>query len=504
MIEAHSVSAVRAAEESAMARLPEGELMQRAARGLAEVLAARVAQRGAGRVVVLAGPGDNGGDALYAAARLTGSGRRAAEPAARDQDDLDVVVVAATEGLHPGGAETARQAGIRIVGAGDPAPSAGVLDLVTSADLVVDGLLGIGGRAGLRGPMAALADAIGVGAYVVAVDLPSGADPQGEQASAAAVFADETVTFGVPKPVHLLPATEPSVGRLTVVDIGLEIAEPPVVQRLTHDDVAALWPVPGPFDDKYSRGVLGLVAGSEQYTGAAVMAATAAVSAGAGMVRYVGAPAPTALVRAGVPEVVIGPGRVQAWALGSGMDVQAPEQSSEQAPEQARAALDSDVPCLLDAGALDLLDGPREAPTLLTPHAGELARLLSRLEGREVARRDVSADPLTHARRAADRTGATVLLKGSTTLVVPPTRTGLAVRSQADAPAWLATAGTGDVLAGLAGTLLAAGLTPLDAGSLAALVHGRAAEASNPGGPVRALAVAHAIPEAVARLLGRG
>jgi NAD(P)H-hydrate repair Nnr-like enzyme with NAD(P)H-hydrate dehydratase domain len=163
----------------------------------------------------------------------------------------------------------------------------------------------------------------------------------------------------------------------------------------------------------------------------------------------------------------------------------------------------SDLPVLVDAGGLDLLEGHRLAPTLLTPHAGELARLLARLTDRVVSRSDVEAAPVAHARMAADLTGATVLLKGATTLVVPPTASGLAVRSQNDAPAWLATAGAGDVLAGLAGTLLAAGLDPLDAGSLAALVHGVAADDANPGGPVRALAVANGIPATVAALLRR-
>ena len=146
--------------------------------------------------------------------------------------------------------------------------------------------------------------------------------------------------------------------------------------------------------------------------------------------------------------------------------------------------------------------GPRPAPTLLTPHAGELARLLTRLD-QPVERADVTAAPVRHARRLADLTGATVLLKGATTLVVEPGASGL-VRSQADAPPWMATAGSGDVLAGLAGMLLASGLSPLDAGSVAALVHGLAGDAANPGGPVRALGVAHAIPAVVAGLLARG
>ncbi len=164
---------------------------------------------------------------------------------------------------------------------------------------------------------------------------------------------------------------------------------------------------------------------------------------------------------------------------------------------------------VVDAGGLDLLDAAvlrarADAVTLLTPHAGECARLLTRLgsEG-EVSREQVQARPLAHARALAGLTGATVLLKGATTLVVPPGDDATAW-SQADAPAWLATAGAGDVLAGLLGTLLAAGLPADLAGALGALVHGVAADRANPGGPVRALAVAHGIPAAVAHLLGRG
>ncbi|WP_338089119.1 ADP-dependent NAD(P)H-hydrate dehydratase [Phycicoccus endophyticus] len=173
----------------------------------------------------------------------------------------------------------------------------------------------------------------------------------------------------------------------------------------------------------------------------------------------------------------------------------------------ARAALAGEEPVVVDAGGLDLLDASvlesrRGRPTLLTPHAGECARLLGRLEGEQVARDAVEGAPLEHARRLARATGASVLLKGSTTLVVPPGE-GAAVWSQSDAPSWLATAGAGDVLAGLLGTLLAAGLAPHEAGALGALVHGVAAEHANPGGPVRALAVARALPGTVATLLRR-
>lgn len=484
MISAYAPEDVRAAEQEEMERVPEGELMRRASEGLAAVAAARLEQRGGDAVVALAGPGNNGGDALYAVAHLAREGFNAA--------------AVHLERVHGPARAAAEEAGVLLAVADDPFGLARIRD----ADVVLDGILGLGARAGLPDWAAAWVAALPDRAWLIAVDLPSGADPAGRGDGRPPISADETVTFAVPKPVHLLPPSDRASGQLTVVDIGVDLAGArPAVERLTFDDAAAMWPVPGPDHDKYARGVLGVVAGGEGYTGAAVLATTAAVSAGAGMVRYVGPPGPESVIRSTVPEAVFGVGRVQAWVVGPGLDVELADPPQLDAAERALA---SDLPVLVDAGGLDLVLARRDAPTLLTPHAGELARLLTRMCGQPVTREQVSADRLGHARRAADATGATVLLKGSTTLVVPPGADGAAVRSQADAPAWLATAGSGDVLAGLAGTLLAAGLTPLDAGSLAALVHGVAADLANPGGPVRALAVAHGIPAAVASLLARG
>jgi hydroxyethylthiazole kinase-like uncharacterized protein yjeF len=476
---------VRAAEEAVLAGLPDGELMARAAEGLADVCRARLQQSGGSRVVVLAGAGNNGADALYAAARLAADG-------------FDCVALQGDWSLAIGDATSWAADGVAVVSSEGDWASA-----LAEADLVVDGVLGIGGRPGLPDAARAWVDAIPETAYVVAVDLPSGQDPAGRTVAEDAVFADETVTFGAAKPVHLLPASEAAAGRLTIIDIGIELVGSPDVERLDFADVADLWPVPGAGDDKYSRGVLGVVAGGEDYTGAALLCCTAAVGAGVGMLRYVGTPTPTALLRAAVPEAVHGEGRVQAWVVGPGLDIRSRAKGAKAQHDVARAALASDLPVLVDAGGLDLVEGPRGGPTLLTPHAGELARLLTRLTGEETSRQVVQDDPVGNARKAADLTGATVLLKGATTLVVPPTEDGRPVRSQNDAPPWLATAGAGDVLAGVCGALLASGLGPLDAGSLGALVHGVAADLANPGGPVRALAVAHGIPGAVAHLLAR-
>jgi hydroxyethylthiazole kinase-like uncharacterized protein yjeF len=489
MIEAYSIADVRAAEALAMAGLPEGELMSRASGGLARVAAARLAERAGRRVVALVGAGNNGADAMYAVGWLAQEGHITAAVVSQSRVDDEVL-------------DAVRAVGATVVSGSDPHWRA----VLEEADVVLDGITGIGGRPGLSDEARTWVDAIPDDAWVVAVDLPSGTDPAGEQAAAETVFADETVTFSVAKPVHLLPATERAVGRLTTIDIGLDLAgSRPAVERLTHDDVAALWPVPTASSDKYSRGVVGIVAGSPTYPGAAVLSVLGALGAGPGMVRYLGAPEVGLLVHQAAPEVVTAPGRVQAWVVGSGMDAADDSDAGTEQRRRAEEALASELLVVVDAGALDLVDR-REAPTLLTPHAGELARLLTRLGAgpgsAEVTREDVTRAPLEHARAAAARTGATVLLKGAHTLVVSPRRDD-PVRSQADAPAWLATAGAGDVLGGVIGTLCAAGLSPLDAGSLGALVHGVAADRCNPGGPVRVRDVAHGIPATVAALLAR-
>ena len=488
MITGYSVETIRAAEEALPELLESGELMSRAARGVARLTAGRMRERGQRRVTALIGPGNNGADALFALARL----------ARRGFTTTAVCVDPTRSPAQVEAAEQARGHGATVLTGDGPQ----ALTAISRAEVVLDGITGIGGRPGLPPFAQAWVEAIRDNAWIISVDTPSGQPVTGGRVVADAVFADETVTFGAPKPVHLLPPSEAACGLLTVLDIGLDLSDAePAVVRMTADDVADLWPVPRAGDDKYRRGVLGVIAGGESFTGAALLTVTAAVTAGTGMVRYVGSEAPTGLVRAQVPEAVIGEGRVQAWAIGPGLDTTAEAKGGADQTATARRALDSELPVLIDAGGLELVTGPRAAPTLLTPHAGECARLLTRLrgDGTEVTREEVEEAPLEHAREVADLTGATVLLKGATTLVVEPGRGPVHV--QQDAPTWLATAGTGDVLAGVVGALLAGGLPVATAGALGALVHGRAGTEANPGGPVRALDVARALGPTVAALL---
>jgi len=495
MRNAHAVADVRAAEQALMAALPPGTLMQRAAAGLAAVCAGLLPRVYGARVVVLAGSGDNGGDALFAGARLA---RRGAQ----------VVAVAAGTRLHEGGAAALRAAGGLITGPGER----GVEATMHAADLVLDGLLGIGGRGGLREPQATLATlaeaARGGGTCVVAVDLPSGVDADTGEVTGAAVSADVTVTFGTWKTGLLIDPGAAHAGLAHLVDIGLAPHLPAAAAAAYGAaDVAALLPRPGRESDKYRRGVLGIVAGSDRFTGAAALAVGGALRGGAGMVRLVTAPAAAAVVRQHWPEAVItvtgddggevgAVGRVQAWLAGPGMGTDEPARS------RLVAVLASGLPVLVDADGLTLLArepelvAGRRAPTLLTPHAGELARLLRGDPAVVTARR------AEHAQAAAAAYGCSVLLKGSTTVIaagegplyVNPTGTG-----------WLATAGTGDVLAGLAGALLAQGLDVGEAAAAAAYLHGISARyaaggaSAHPGGeaPIGAGDVIAALPDAV-------
>ena len=470
----YSGQQIRDAEAPLLAALPDGALMRRAAWPLGVAIAEELRRRTGGvagrRVCAVVGSGDNGGDALWAATFLRRRG------AAADAVLLDPVRA------HPAARAAFRRAGGREV----PAVAPGT-------DLLIDGVVGISGSGPLRPAAAAVFEAADA-AHVptVSVDLPSGVDVLTGAVTGPAVRPVLTVTFGGLKPVHALA----DCGRVHLVDIGLEL---PATDVLGYEatDVAVRWPLPGRQDDKYSQGVTGVLAGSDGYPGAAVLCTGAAVATHSGMVRYVGSAA--AQVVSHWPEVVAAPGldaagRVQAWVIGPGFGTGHAESAT------LRAVLATDLPVIVDADALTILSRhpelvrSRAAPTVLTPHAGEFERLAGHPPG---------DDRVGATRALADDLGATVLLKGNVTVIADP---GGPVYLNPAGSAWAATAGSGDVLSGVIGALLSAGLPPAEAAAAAAFVHVRAADiaAHDPGpaaAPTSASRILHHLRAAIAEIL---
>ncbi len=446
----YTADQIRAAEAPLLAALPDGALMRRAASGLAMAIARELLRRTGAvagrRICAVVGSGDNGGDALWAAVLLR---RRGAAACA---------ILLNPDHTHAKALAAFRAAGGRVV---ENFPAA--------TDLVIDGVVGISGTGPLRPAAAAVFDAVAAaGVPVVAVDIPSGIDVHTGALAGPAVRADVTVTFGGRKPVHALA----DCGRVELVDIGLSLPDTELL-GLEASDIHALWPVPGPSDDKYTQGVVGVLAGSSAYPGAAILCSGAAVAATSGMVRYAGSAA--AEVVSHWPEVVaatdaMAAGRVQAWVVGPGMG------TDESAVTQLAFALNSDLPAIVDADGLTLLaQHPhlvtrRSAPTVLTPHAGEFERF---------GLGPVGDDRVEAAQRLATESGATVLLKGNVTVIAGSGRTYL----NPAGGSWAATAGSGDVLSGMIGALLASGVAPTEAAAAAAFVHARAANlaAADPG-----------------------
>jgi ADP-dependent NAD(P)H-hydrate dehydratase / NAD(P)H-hydrate epimerase len=499
MRNAYAVDAVRAAESALMAQVPDGALMQRAAAGLASVCAGLLPEVYGSRVVVLAGSGDNGGDALYGGARLAARGAA-------------VTAVAAAARMHEAGAAALRGSGGRVVEAADPDGRAAADQAIGAADLIIDGLLGIGGHGGLREPAASLAAAAGrARGVVVAVDLPSGIDADTGEVAGDATAAGVTVTFGAVKPGLLIDPGASHAGVVELIDIGLapHLGRPDVAAAQAAD-IAAWLPRPSAESDKYRRGVLGIVAGSDRFTGAAPLAVGGAIRGGAGMVRLVSSEVPATLVRQRWPEAVITTtragqegksaieqaGQVQAWTAGPGMG------TGDASAELLEAVLATGLPVLVDADGITLLGMhrgllPRSAPTLITPHAGELARLIG------ADRADIEARRLHFARQAAAELGCTVLLKGSTTVIAAPGPDG-EVLVNPTGTSWLATAGSGDVLSGLTGALLAQGLGPSRAAAAAAYLHGIAARLAAEGAPIGSGDIITALPAATRAVAAAG
>jgi len=447
----YSADAIREAEAPLLASLPDGALMARAAYGLATAIIGELIARTGGvagrRVCAVVGSGDNGGDALWAATFLRRRGVAA-----------DAILLK-PDRTHQKGLVAFRQAGGRIVDS-----------VAATTDLVIDGVVGISGSGPLRPDAAHVFEAVDANAIpVVAVDIPSGIDGATGAITGPAVHAALTVTFGGLKPAHALA----DCGRVKLIDIGLDLPTTDVV-GFDAADVAARWPVPGPHDDKYTQGVTGVMAGSSTYPGAAVLCTGAAVAATSGMVRYTGSAHSDVLAH--WPEVIASPtpaaaGRVQSWVVGPGLG------TDETGAAAMWFALETNLPVLIDADGLTILAAhpdmlaSRGAPTVLTPHAGEFARLAGAPPG---------DDRVGATRKLADAFGATVLLKGNVTVIADP---GGPVYLNPAGQSWAATAGSGDLLSGMIGALLAAGLPPSEAAAAGAFVHARAAElsAADPG-----------------------
>lgn len=449
---------MRAAERLVFDTEPDVDLMGRAARAVAGVVDDTAPE---GTVLMAVGPGNNGGDALFAAASL--AARR------------PVLLWLAMGKAHKQGLEAAARAGAQEVDA------LGAIAALVDCAVVVDAVTGLGSRPGLPAQVETFASACQAeGVTVVSVDLPSGLDVDSSIAHPS-FRAAHTVTFAAPKACHVLQPAAARCGEVHVVDIGVPV-EPGSLRQAEESDIARWWPVPDERSQKYSRGVVTLDTGSESYPGAALLGCAGALHAGAGMVRYTGR-APSGLIMSRFPSVVTGDGRAEATVLGSGWG------DSEGAASRVEWAKQHKFPAVVDADALYSLPNGRLEGWLLTPHAGEMARILG------CTRAHVEARPLDCVREVARTTGAAVLLKGATQYVAEPSgRVTVAVAG----PAWTARAGSGDVLAGICGALLAAGLPSWRAGVVGASIQAITAR-RNPG-PFTPDELSARMPETIAAL----
>ncbi len=468
MIYAYSVDTIREVERRAIDRDGDATLMRRASTALANEIAVRLPSPLPGaRAVLLVGSGNNGGDALFAGAFLRRRG-------------LVVTAIVTDVGrAHLAGMAALLRARGRIVTADDAAVPA----LIAGADVIVDGLIGLSAKPPLRPPADALVGmANAADALRVAVDLPSGIEPDTGIVRGIAFLADVTVTFGGIKSGLLLADAQS--GTVVCDPIGMDLGDRgPDLIAMTDGAVDRLLPAPDPDADKFSGGLLGIAAGSPGYPGAPVLCTGGAVRTRPGMVRYAGAQASAVLAR--WPEVVAAAepqqaGQVQAWVVGPGMG------TDDEAAARLEWVLDQDVPVLVDADGLTLLAsrhallGRRRRAgrdTVLTPHGREFARVFPDVD---------LTDRVGAVRAAAAASGATVLLKGHRTVVASPAG---AVAVNLSGTPWLATAGAGDVLSGVIGSLLAAGLPPLIAAAAGAHIHGRAGERAQSAGQAGAQAL---------------
>jgi ADP-dependent NAD(P)H-hydrate dehydratase / NAD(P)H-hydrate epimerase len=481
VIRALTAEQARAVEQRAIAEqgVELGALMRAAGAAVAAEVAGRVPD---GIVYILAGPGNNGGDGWVAARDLHADGHPVRVLTTRDPRELTGIAADAAKG--------AIVAGVHWRAPEGPLTAADLAD----ASVIVDALLGIGGSGALREPLDSWARVVNESsAYVVAVDAPTGIDGDSGSVPGDAVHADCTLTFTAPKRGLVLFPAAGHAGEIVVADVGVdgrfvtEVLDAPEIW--TAEQYAALLPLPAADIHKNARGRVLVIAGSGTFPGAAVLATRGAMRVGAG---YVTLAVPEGIVTVAQGHLLAAPvvgmpqGRTHAFSsaaadkalalardfdavvLGPGLTM------ADGAAATVRALVSKlDIPLVIDADALNaLVDAHelverRKAPTVITPHPGELARLLG------VSAADVQADRVSSSAKLAGP-GRVVVLKGAGTVT---SGDGRQVINTSGTPA-LATAGTGDVLAGVIGGLLAQGLSAFDAAVLGAYWHGRAGEAA--------------------------
>ncbi|MGV8082206.1 MAG: NAD(P)H-hydrate dehydratase [Coriobacteriia bacterium] len=505
MLRTLTAEQARAAEEEAVrGGTTLAALMESAGLSVARVAAERGPE---GLIVVLAGCGNNGGDGWVAAHDLKAAGRSVSVRSLCDPGALTGIAADAARAAIASGVEW------------EVPPIPLSADNLADAAVVIDALLGTGSKGAPRAPLDSWIDAVNAsGAFVVSVDIPSGVDSDtGAVAGAAVIDADCTVTFSAPKLGLVLYPGAAYTGELIVSDIGMGVlpSVPGVPEVWDLADYAELLPIPAPDAHKNSRGRVLVVAGSRSFPGAAVLAARGSMRSGAGYVRLA---VPASVVPIAQSHLLAAPV--------IGLDEDADGRFSEEAAEEVLglaeqadavvlgpgltrtegvAAAVREIagrlgkPLVLDADALNVLaEDPapllaRQAATVLTPHPGELGRLL----GRSID--DVQRDRLSSSAILAAE-NRVVVLKGAGTVV---SGSGRQVISMAGTAA-LATAGTGDVLSGVIGALLAQGLGPLEAAALGVELHGLAGEQAEDA-LTRVCVTAEDVPEylpgAVAELL---
>jgi hydroxyethylthiazole kinase-like uncharacterized protein yjeF len=453
---------------------PGFALMMSAGQAVAEAAMDLV---GEGPIVVVAGRGNNGGDGFVAAAELAARGR-----------EVSVILLCERDSLQGDAALAARGWKYPVLPFNPQA--------IGKPALIIDALFGAGLDRPVKGDPLEMIEAINAnGAPVLAVDLPSGINGTTGAVMGAGINAVETVTFFRRKPGHLLMPGRKHCGRVRVADIGIEPRVLEEIQPRTYENVPqswqALFPVPRIDGHKYARGHAVVLSGELASTGAARLAARGALRAGAGLVTVasprealaVNAAALTAVMVRAVDTVVefaefLNDRRFNSIVMGPGAGI------AERTRDLVHTALSAKRSLVLDADALtsfaeaperlfEQIKASDDPQVVLTPHEGEFPRLFSDISNKHPGR-----SKLERVRAAAERCGAVVLLKGPDTVVASPDgRASIA----ANAPPWLATAGAGDVLAGIIGGLLAQGAAAFEAASIGVWMHGEAASEAGPG-----------------------